>query len=124
MSCKTEAGIAHPTPSREHGFADNVGALKRRFDYPDGLDWNLKKGKKLTRIESDDPVATATLFAGIASEGFVSEVVGDKGYRRELADGTIIGLRIVSSSDGSPAVDLNITNEDYTRKIHFVKEDN
>lgn len=121
MCSKTGSGLAHPAPSEGRGFAENAEALKSEFGYPDELDWRLRKGKKLTSIEADDPVAAATMFAGIASQGFVSEVINDKGYRRELADGTIVGLRIVTSSESSPAVDLNIVGENYVRKIHFYK---
>ncbi len=64
------------------------------------------------------------MFAGIASQGHISEVVNDVGYRRELSDGTVVGLRIVTSSEGSPAVDLNIAGEDHVRKIHFCKGGN
>ena len=124
MSGKTESNLAQPAPPKERSFGENVEELKSSFGYPDGLDWKLKKGKKLARIETEDPVGAATMFAGIASRGFVSEVVNDKGYRRELADGTIVGLRVVTSSEGSPAVDLNIVGEDHVRKIHFYKGGN
>lgn len=124
MCAKTESDLAYPAPSRARGFAENVRELESAFGYPDELDWSLRKGKRLASIETDDPVAAATMFAGIASQGFVSEVVNDKGYRRELADGTVVGLRIVTSSEGSPAVDLNIADENYVRKIHFYKGGN
>ncbi len=124
MCAKTESGLAYPAPSRARGFTENAKELKSSFGYPDELDWGLRKGKRLASIETDDPVAAATMFAGIASQGFVSEVVNDKGYRRELADGTVVGLRIVTSSEGSPAVDLNIADENYVRKIHFYKGGN
>lgn len=124
MSSKSKSNLVEPFSLVSHGFAENIKALEQAFGYPDNLDWKLKRGKKLSRIESDDPVATATMFAGIASEGFVSEVVNARGYRRELADGTIVGLRLVSSSDGSPAVDLNIADETHMRKIHFIKGGN
>ena len=124
MSSKTKSDLVHLEPPRARGFAENIEALKSSFGYPDGLDWGLRKGKRLTSIEADDPVATATMFAGIASRGFVTEVVNDKGYRRALADGTIVGLRIVTSSEGIPAVDLNIVGENHVRKIHFYKGGN
>ena len=120
MSAKTESDLAHPAPSMGRSFVENVEALKSAFNYPDGLGWSLGKGKRLARIETDDPVATATMFASIASRGFVSEVVNDKGYRRN----TIVGLRIVTSSESSPAVDLNIVGENHVRKIHFYKGGN
>ena len=124
MSAKPKSDLAHPAPSRGRELAENAKDLKFAFGYPDKLDWKLGKGKRLTSIETDDPIAAATMFAGIASQGYVSEVVNDKGYRRKLADGTIIGLRIVTSSEGSPAVDLNIVGENHVRKIHFYKGGN
>lgn len=78
----------------------------------------------MASIKAEDPVAAATLFAGIASQGFVAEVVNDRGYRRKLVDGTIVGLRIVTSSEGSPAIDLNIAGENHVHKIHFYKGGN
>lgn len=118
MSAKTESGLARSAPSKGRGFAENVEVLKSAFDYPDGLDWSLRKGKRLASIEADDSVAVATMFAGMASQGFVSEIVNDRGYRRKLVDGTIVGLRIVTSSEGSPAVDFNIAGENHVHIIH------
>lgn len=118
MSAKTESGLARSAPSKGRGFAENVEVLKSAFDYPDGLDWSLRKGKRLASIGADDSVAVATMFAGMASQGFVSEIVNDRGYRRKLVDGTIVGLRIVTSSEGSPAVDFNIAGENHVHIIH------
>ena len=46
-----------------------------------------------------------------------------------MKDGTIVSYREVSSSDGSPAVEINIRKSDEHgdikyQKIHFVKGDN
>lgn len=124
MSAKPASELAHPAPSKVQGFAGNAEALRAEFGYPNGLNWRLRKGKRLATIKADDPIATATMFASIASQGFVSEITNDKGYRRKLADGTIVVLRVVTSSEGSPAVDLNIADEEHVRKIHFVKGGN
>lgn len=122
MSAKPKMGESHPHLPAPHGFADNLESLRAQFpNYPDCFDWKLKKKKRLASVETEDPIATATLFAGLASDGCVSEVVTDVGYRRILADGTVVVLRVVTSSEGSPAVDLNIAGESYIRKIHFYK---
>ena len=52
------------------------------------------------------------------------EVIGQK---TKLADGSIISWRDVSSSDGTPAVEINIEQSTSNggvkqQKIHFVKE--
>ena len=124
LSSKPECKLRTPVASPSHGFAENVGNLRDAFGYPDDLEWNLKKGKKLASVEADDPIAAATMFAGIASERYVSEVLRDNGYIRKMEDGTIVVLRVTTSSDGSPAVDLNIVGESHIRKIHFYKGDN
>lgn len=54
----------------------------------------------------------------------MSEEKHDNGYLRKMADGTLIGLRVTTSSKGSPAVDLNIVGENHVRKIHFYKGGN
>lgn len=125
MSAKPKMGAIRTHSPKPHGFADNLGNIRAAFpDYPDKFSWRLRKGKRLASVESDDPAADAALFASLASEGFISEVTNDIGYRRELADGTIIGLRIMTSSGGSPAVDLNIIGENHVRKIHFYRKEN
>ena len=50
-----------------------------------------------------------------------------KGTIAKLADGTIVSYRKVSSSDGTPAVDINIKKSKETggvkqQKMYFVKE--
>ena len=50
-----------------------------------------------------------------------------KGATTKMSDGTIITWRKVSSSDGSPAIDINIKYSNDSgglkrQKIHFVKE--
>ena len=49
---------------------------------------------------------------------------GKKGCVATLKDGTKITIRKKSSSDGSPAVDINIVSPGRVKphKIHFVKE--
>ena len=124
MSAKPEMGQAHPHVTGPRNFADNLASLQSVFpDYPQGMKWELKKSKRLTSIETDDPIADATLFAALASIGYISERASSNGFRRNLADGTIVGLRITTSSKGSPAVDLNISSEKYIRKIHFTKKE-
>lgn len=121
MSGKPEGGLAHyKTP--QHGFADNLPGLRAEFpQYPGNMSWKSSKGKRIATIASDDPVATATRFAGLASAGYASEARLPNGYVRKLADGSSVTLRLTSSSDASPAVDLNIAREGHIRKIHFTR---
>lgn len=108
-------------PHLERSFEDNLVGIRSAFpSFPKGMKWENRKRKRLATIESEDPLATATLFANLASAGFVREESSNNGFRRWLKDGSYIGLRYISSSDGSPAVDLNIVTESFSRKIHFV----
>lgn len=119
VSAKPEYGNG-AIPHLERSFDDNLDGIRSAFpSFPKGMKWENKKRKRLTTIESENPLATATLFANLASAGFTREKNTDNGFRRWLSDGSVIGLRYVSSSDGSPAVDLNISSESFTRKIHF-----
>ena len=50
-----------------------------------------------------------------------------KGEVAKMKDGTIISYREVTSSDGTPAVEINISNSNdpadvKKQKIHFIKE--
>lgn len=121
MSGKPKCGLSRHE-AIGHTFPENLPGLHAEFpEYPSDLSWNSSKGKRIATISSDDPVATATRFAGLASSGFTSERQLPNGYVRELADGSHVTLRATSSSDGSPAVDLNISSEGHIRKIHFTR---
>lgn len=121
MSGKPESNLAHyEAPC--HAFSDNLSGLQAEFpQFPDGMSWRSSKGKRIATIASDDPVGLATRFAGLASTGYASEAKLPNGYVRQLSDGSSITLRLTSSSDGSPAVDLNIFREGHIRKIHFTR---
>lgn len=121
MSSKPEGGLTH-YEAPAHAFKANLQGLQAEFPrFPGGLSWKSSKGKKIATIASDDPVATATRFSGLASSGYVSEAKLPNGYVRKLADNSTVTLRLTSSSDGSPAVDLNIAREGHIRKIHFTR---
>lgn len=121
MSGKPGSGLAHYEVP-DHSFSDNLPGLQAEFpQFPNDMSWKSSKGKRIAAIASDDPVATATRFAGLASTGYTSEARLPNGYVRRLADGSSVTLRLTSSSDGSPAVDLNIVREGHIRKIHFTR---
>ena len=59
--------------------------------------------------------------------GGKEQIVNDNMRITHMADGTVITMRKVSSSDGTPAVDINIEKSRgsggvKSQKIHFVKE--
>ena len=78
-------------------------------------------------VESSNPVKTAYEFQAKAIKGFISmRTITGKGYVVKLKDGTKISYRMISSSDGSPVVELTIKDLKRVKdqKIHFIKGDN
>ena len=85
-------------------------------------------GNKTRNIASADPLGTAKDFYDRIAYGG-KETIYDGGDRRitQMADGTIISWRKISSSDGSPVVEINISRSSHTgglkkQKIHFVED--
>lgn len=108
---------------------DNLSDLKDNYDYRDGYfgDPSSPKKPRVRHIESDDPVSTARDFYDRATQGGIEEPLPNgKGVKTTMSDGTVITMREVSSSDGSPAVDINISDSSDSggikgQKIHFVQ---
>lgn len=113
--------------SAPHTFADNLASLERKYPLsPSGYFGTKGQGRSFVRhISSDTPVATANDFYNTATKNSVSERdIGGKGKMATLRDGTTVSIREVSSSDGSPAVEIKISSPGRVKdqKIHFVKE--
>lgn len=117
-------------------IGENVASLKKDYTFSDG--YFGKKGESSTNsrvrnIESADPHTTAKEFYDKASYGGIESSIYNKkteaviGKKTKLADGSIVSWRDVSSSDGSPTVEINIEHSTSNggvkqQKIHFVKE--
>ncbi|MBR6206499.1 MAG: hypothetical protein IKQ73_04980 [Oscillospiraceae bacterium] len=85
-------------------------------------------GNETRNIASADSLGTAKDFYDRIAYGGVEKIYAN-GDRRitQMADGTIITWRRVSTSDSSPVVEINITSSSHTggikkQKIHFVEE--
>lgn len=116
-----------------HGLEDNLPSI--RADYPtnDGLFGNIGQSDNINirNITSDSPELTAKDFYDKIAIGGKEKMLyykdsTIKGYQTRMSDGTIINYRIKSSSDGSPAVDIDIQfsskhGDIKSQKIHFVK---
>ncbi len=116
-------------------IGQNVAILKNDYPYANGY-FGAKgnsKDPKIRHILSNDPQKIARDFYDKIAYGGVEEPIYSKktdsiiGYKTRLADGSVISWRNVSSSDGSPAVDVNIERSCDNcglkqQKIHFVKE--
>lgn len=122
--------------SSYHSVSDNVFSVSK--DYPiNASGYFGTKGdssdNSVRHITSEDPTSTAKDFYDkLAYGGIESNITNKKtgkviGKKTTMKDGTIITSREVSSSDGSPAVDINIQKSNAPagisgQKIHFVKE--
>lgn len=85
-------------------------------------------GNKTRNIASPDPVGTAKDFYDrIALGGIEQSFNGGKLKVTRMADGTHVSWRLISHSDGTPVVEINIDHSTHTggikdQKIHFVEE--
>lgn len=117
-------------------LTENLNALTSEFTLqPNGYFGEPGQSKNNVRVRNitcSDVDVTSQMFYSLACEQAVS--IGDirgnggehKGYLARMRDGTIISYRWSSSSDGSPAVDINIqsTGSVKRQKIHFVQKEN
>lgn len=116
-------------------IGQNVSSLKASYPFKNGYFGIKGQGRSTTRnISSSDPVKTAKDFYDKAAYGGIEKPIYNKktgtiiGQTSSLSDGSVISWRNVSSSDGSPAVEINIKRSSDTsgvkqQKIHFIKED-
>ncbi len=115
--------------SGNNTIADNLPDVTKRFSLSDAGYFD-KQGRGARVIESNAPVSTAYELFNRLVKGYVkiTPIPNNDGTRKgvvaTMRDGTIITLRKKSSSDGSPAVDINIRSPGRvkTQKIHFVKK--
>lgn len=117
-----------------HKISENLDAMKSSYDYHNGLfgTKGQSKSNSIRNIASDNPTQTAKDFYdqlcyGGKETALYNKDGSTKGFQVKMADGTIVNWRVKSTSDGSPAVDIDVQySTDHgdlvTQKIHFVKE--
>ena len=111
-----------------HSISENLPSLTSSYPYHNGYFGKHIKGREFVRnITSDDPQKTALNFYEKAAHGGIErQMSNEKGVYTKMKDGTILSYRQVSSSDGSPAVEINIRGSNdhgnlKYQKIHFSK---
>lgn len=118
--------------SHFHSIGENVPALRSRFDLNENTGYFGSPGrssdKSIRNIGADDAVTVAMEFYDTAAYGGVEKnLPNGKGVYTEMRDGSVLTFRVASSSDGSPAVSINISSNSTdnggikTQKIHFVQ---
>ena len=86
-------------------------------------------GNRTRNISSTDPLVTAKDFYDKIAYGGTEKIFRDGALKiTHMADGSVISMRTTSHSDGTPVVEINITNSTHSggvkdQKIHFIKED-
>jgi hypothetical protein len=111
-----------------HSIIENLSSLTSSYDYHNGYFGKKGQGRDYVRnIFSNNPVKAAQVFYDKAAHGGIERTMANgKGHYTKMKDGSILSYREVSSSDGSPALEINIkksTNHGDLKyqKIHFVK---
>ena len=128
MSKAEHGGFLHTSGAeRERTLLDNIPQTTQAFPLtPDGLFGTPGRNNGVRHIVSTDPIATSIRFYGLLSEGGTVLRQTEKIVVRRMGDDAFVTWRLVSSSDGSPAVDINMSRVVggivRTHKIHFTKE--
>lgn len=117
-----------------HEIIENLSVVKIKYKYDNGYFGTKGESSsaKVRNIKVDNPKEKAKEFYDEITYGGIEQDIYNKktgekvGKKTHLADGTVITWRNVSSSDGSPAVDINISYSSYagdlkSQKIHFIK---
>ncbi len=111
-------------------IGQNVLIASQSYKYENGYfgDVSPSTGSKTRNIISADNLSTANDFYNKIAYGG-TEISRNNGNLKitTMSDGTIVTKRTVSSSDGSPVVEINIRSSTHNggvkyQKIHFIKE--
>jgi len=107
----------------------NVLITSNKYEFSGGYfgDNSTHGGNSTRNIISQDNVNAAHDFYDKIAFGGIEQRVNDNMRITRMNDGTVITIREVSSSDGTPVVDINIKCSNHTgglrsQKIHFVQE--
>ncbi len=111
---------------------ENYDKIKESYPVNNGYIGNvgLSGNSHKREIITEDPAGEAQkLYDKIAYGGIESDLPNGKGKKTVMKDGSIITFRLITSTKGSPAVDINIdhsttSNSFKTQRIHFTKENN
>lgn len=113
-----------------HSISENLKKVKEDYSFSNGL-FGIRgdSSRERTRhIESDAPEITSLDFYNkLAYGGIESASSNGKAKISKMEDGSTISYRLISSSDGSPVVEINIRKSSDSggikqQKIHFVKK--
>ena len=103
----------------------NAEAMKA--DYPHtNAGYFGQKGKNSRVIASSDPIATSKdFYQRISRGGTEKPLANGHGTMTVFSDGTRVVYRVITSTKGSPAVDITVIGPSAisSQKIHFILGD-
>ena len=109
-------------------ISDNIKTTASKYSYYNGRFGtnSPSTGNKTRNITSNDPVATANDFYSKIANGGSEKKYNNNFKITQMSDGTVITYRKTSTSDGTPVVEINISNSNNTggvkqQKIHFIE---
>ncbi|MCC8074231.1 MAG: hypothetical protein LIO62_08930 [Clostridiales bacterium] len=108
-------------------IGQNVLITSKSYKYSNGyFGDNSRHGNIHTRnIVSENALSSANDFYNKLAYGGTEQIINNNLSITRMADGTVITKRIISHSDGSPVVDINIKGSNHSggikqQKIHFI----
>lgn len=117
-------------PNPHSNIDDNARLLARQYRLTSGGYFGRKgTGKGVRVINCMNPIAIAEYCFHILGQGGQTEVAlnrkGQEIHMSRLNDGTLVTYRRITSSQGSPAVEIRLSGGEHIvkqQKIHFVME--
>lgn len=104
----------------------DLNAKRMSNDYPlTSNGYFGEKGKNVRIIKTPTPETTSSdFYMKLGWGGKTEQLKNGHGTRTTLDDGTIIVHRLITSTKGSPAVDIKVIHAKTVKsqKVHFIKE--
>ena len=110
-------------------LCDNVEEMKKdpRYHFQDGYFGPKHRNSRYSHdLFFDDPIAAAKAFYDKIAYGGIENKTDDNRWITKMKDGTYVTFRIYTSSEGSPAVSINVNESSDNvgikyHKVHFSK---
>ena len=119
-------GSKHDEQYKPRSSVD-LNAKRMSNDYPlTSNGYFEEKGKNVRVIKTSNPERTSKdFYHKLGLGGKTEPLKNGHGTRTTLDDGTIIVHRLITSTAGSPAVDIKVIHPKVVKsqKVHFIKED-
>lgn len=108
-------------------IGQNIMITSQSYKYSNGYfgDNSIHGNIHTRNIVSENALFSANDFYNKLAYGSTELIINDNLSITRMADGTVITKRIISHSDGSPVVDINIKDSNHIggikqQKIHFI----